>query len=281
MCLRCTRPQVVETLFPAKTGWAVHRRAPCVSYAIEWAFSELSATGAVQRLVDRWLTPQSCTAVGWAADEEASGGRRRLGASRGLGVLQNLTATTVGRATARRRLASADGGADKIGGGEGGGGEPSDTYNGVSIIGVPDFFGIILLWIFVTVTVVATAALNAYTGNRVQKTGKHLVRQFTSKITRGVTHPPVKPTPTSLTSRDGAGEHHANAVGPREGGGGTRPMLSLNTGQDDSQQLIAVLQDALANVQQMQADLIAQVNAVTAISPPATEPKPGWVVAPA
>ena len=46
-------------------------------------------------------------------------------------------------------------------------------------------------------------------------------------------------------------------------------------------EVLEVLQGALANVQQMQADLIAQVNAVTAISPPATEPKPGWVVAPA
>ena len=36
---------VVETLFPSRLGWAVHRLSPCVKESFEWALDELWNSG--------------------------------------------------------------------------------------------------------------------------------------------------------------------------------------------------------------------------------------------
>ena len=149
------RLKVVETLKTAKTGWAVHRQAPCVGAALDWAFSASSASGAVDRLTQKWMKPASCSAK---ADKAAAAAatRRRLGSP----------SASTGSSKPRRWLTSAA----AVGGAAGGGAaiaaeeeaKPGESiYDSVGIMGISDFIGIFVLWGIVTLLMLLLNAIKA------------------------------------------------------------------------------------------------------------------------
>lgn len=216
----------------------MNRRSQCVLEAFDWAFSELSLSGAVERVSQKWLKQAPCSLADWAAEESTTGRQLNFRNTSGIGK-------------SRRRLSTA---AEESGNEEA---SKADTFVGIKIMGTNDFAGLFFLWAFTTFAVLVVACFNSYTNDHVEKVaikaGKRLVRKMTSGTM--VWPPQVRPAPPAPPA---AGEDTTDQKKSAEGG--TAPG-TMQASQREAQQLVLTLRDAIDCVHKMQSDMIAQSNA--------------------
>jgi len=254
------RLKVVQSLFPAKTGWAVNRQAACVGNAFQWAFAKLSSRGVVEGVVAKWLQPAPCSASEVDVEVLGATGRRlgsqtspssQRGSSVGLGpnrgppsprrlatAARSAPSGATGRGRAQHRQLSTTSTA-----GSAAGAESSDT----GIMGLTDFAGLFVLWGAVTLLLLVVAGFNALTGHKMEKTGRRLIHQLSRSAIRTATRGRAPPVLPNLGSSESGPGHHTKDL--------------AESGVDAlqiQQQLVSTLRDALADVHKMQSDMQAQ-----------------------
>lgn len=132
-----------ETIFAASAGWATNRHSPCVALAVEWALSELAASGDLDRLQMQWLTETTCSPAQDLLTQ--AGTRRRILQDNGAAPasMPGVPGVRRGRSLRGGDAAAAAGGADEQ----------------VRTLTAMDFCGPLLLFLSVTFIVVCVNEL--------------------------------------------------------------------------------------------------------------------------
>jgi len=180
---------VVETLFPSRLGWAVHRLSPCVKESFEWALDELWNSGKVALLFQKWFQTASCAGVQPGDEEQDARRKLRPGEPRRFIPGQHRHRN--------RQLSTSNDSSTELSAEEEAAIEAeiaaqSDVWSssGVKLMLVSDFAGIFLLWAATATCMLLVAAFHyskKQRGELAAKT-KHKIRQATRGTSRNRKH---------------------------------------------------------------------------------------------